>query len=450
MPPNKGPHIAAEAFRILRTLHQLSVDLFAGENREDLNFRILNSTIDLFAYNRAVLWSFDKERPKLLGVSGQADVKSQSALSLLWSKVILAVKDKQSIQVLGPESLSEGESWQELARKTTGLSVLYVPVLDGGQLRAIVWFERWGEGQWEASECEIMQSLARTIGLVWRQFNPRPKRITRRQGALWGLAAVAAICLMMILSVPLRVVAPCEIMPREPDMVAAPLEGVVKEVLVKPGDYVEAGDLLFTYDDSLLTHELEVAQKEVQIIQSQYDRARLKAFKDRESMEMIKSLAYRLEQEKIRLAMTETNIEHSQVRAPADGICVVDNPESWSGRPVMIGERVVMIFQPVESKVRIYLPESDNIRFDRERPVKVILNADPGSSLEARLDYVAPQTSKDPQGTAVFMAEAFFLSEEAQVKVGSKGSAIVYGEKVSAAFWLIRKPMGGIRRFLGL
>ena len=450
MPPKNGSHIAAQAFRILRSLHQLSVDLFASENRDDLNFRILNNTIYLFTYNRAVLWSFEKKRPRLLGISGQAEVKSQSALSRLWHDIILSVKDKQSLQVLVPEGLVQDKEWQELIEKTSGLSVLYAPVMEGGQLRAVLWLERWGESRWEASECEIMQSLARSIGLAWRQFNPRPRRISRIQGILGGLLIAVAICLLVILSIPLRVVAPCEIMPREPHMVTAPLEGVIKEVLVKPGDYVGTGDLLFTYEDRILMHELKVAQKQVQIIQSQYDRARLKAFKDQEALGKIKSLGYRLEQERIRLRLTETNIEHLLVRAPTDGICVVDNPENWSGRPVMIGERVVMIFQPEKSKIRIFLPENDNIRFDRRRLVKVILNADPASSYKARLDYVAPQTSNDPQGRAAFMAEAYFVSEDARVKVGSKGSAIVYGEKVSIGFWLIRKPMAGIRRYTGL
>lgn len=206
--------------------------------------------------------------------------------------------------------------------------------------------------------------------------------------------------------------------------------------------------MLFIYEDRIIKQELKVAQKQVQIIQSQYERAGLKAFMDDEAMEKIRSLQYRLEQEKIRLKMTESNAKHLKVRAPIDGICMVDNPENWRGRPVQIGERVVMIFKPNKIKVKIFLPENDYIQFDREKPVRIILNADPGTKYEARLNYVAPQTSKTPQGVSSFIAEAELAAPIAGIMAGSKGSAIVYGEDVRIGYWLFRKPLAGIRHLL--
>jgi hypothetical protein len=148
--------------------------------------------------------------------------------------------------------------------------------------------------------------------------------------------------------------------------------------------------------------------------------------------------------------MAESNAKHLEVRASTDGICMVHNPEYWRGRPVQIGERVVMLFQPGKSKLKIFLPENDNIRFDRQKPIKLILNADPSSKYEAVLNYVAIQTSDNPQGGASFIAEAELTVPEAQIKVGSKGSAIVYGEKVRMGYWLLRKPLASIRHILGL
>ena len=75
-----------------------------------------------------------------------------------------------------------------------------------------------------------------------------------------------------------------------------------------------------------------------------------------------------------------------------------------------------MIFNPRRSKVKIFLPENDNIQFDRQKPVEVVLNADPGSKYEARLSYVAPQTSKNPQGGASFVAEAELIDLDARAE----------------------------------
>ena len=120
------------------------------------------------------------------------------------------------------------------------------------------------------------------------------------------------------------------------------------------------------------------------------------------------------------------------------------------GRPVQIGERGILLFKPGMSKRKIFLPENDSIRFDREKPVKIILNADPGSKYVALLHYMAPQTSKSPEGGASFIAEAELTAPNAPIKVGSKGFAIVYGEEVRVGYWLLRKPMAGVRHFLGI
>jgi multidrug resistance efflux pump len=265
-----------------------------------------------------------------------------------------------------------------------------------------------------------------------------------------GLATVAVACLLFLYSVPLRVVAPCEIVPEEPQVVAAPLEGVINQVWVQPGDKVKKGDLLFTYEDRILMQELKVAQKQVEIIRAQYERMRLRAFQDNMAMEEVRSLKYRLEQEEIRLKLAEANAGYLEVRAPIDGICMLDDPENWQGRPVQVGERVVQLFQPQKGKVRLFLPENDYIQFDWNRPVKVILIADPGSKRDAWLSYVSPQASKNHNGGASFVAEAHLANQHAGIRIGSKGSAIVSGEEVSLGYWLARKPLAGMRQFLGI
>jgi len=77
------------------------------------------------------------------------------------------------------------------------------------------------------------------------------------------------------------------------------------------------------------------------------------------------------------------------------------------------------------------------------------LNADPGTKYEALLRYVAPQTSRNPQGGASFVAEAELTAPDAGINVGSKGFAIVYGREVRLGYWLLRKPLAGIRQFFG-
>lgn len=452
MSTSKHSHIAAEAIRILRTIYQLSTDLFSSENRQDLIFRILNNTIRLFPYQRAVLWSFEGRKPKIVGVSGQEDINQQAPLVKIWQTLIVSLEEKKKLRILNDSSESQKDEWKTLKEKVSGISVMWVPFIEEGKLRAGLWIERWGNEVWETNTCEIMESLAQNFSLAWKQFNPSTRfqslKSIRVRRLILTLAGLSIVFFLYFQTISLRVVAPCEIIPKDPVMIAAPLEGVIKKVLVKPGDHVNEDDPLFQYEDRIVTQELKVAQKQVQIIESQYNRARLKAFTDDEAMESLRGLEYRLEQEKIRLELAESNTRHLIVRATLGGICMVDEPENWQGRPVQIGERVVMLFNPKMVKVKIYLPENDYILFNREKAVHIILNANPGRKYAARLNYVAPQTSINPQGGSSFIAEADLTSSETRLLAGSKGSAIVYGQKVRLVYWLLRKPIAGVRNLL--
>ena len=36
------------------------------------------------------------------------------------------------------------------------------------------------------------------------------------------------------------------------------------------------------------------------------------------------------------------------------------------------------------------------------------------------------------------------------VKMGLKGTAILYGDEVPLGYWLIRRPLAAVRRFIGI
>lgn len=450
----KSSHVAVQAFKILRSLYQLSTDLHASENRQDLIFRIVNGTIDLFPYRRAVLWSFNGKKTTLLAISGRDTVNKQSPIAKLWTPIVNEIKKSNTVHVVkqAPEGLEK--EWDILEKKTSGLSVMWVPIVGGGTIQAGLWLERWGNDVWDPSECEIMNSYTQNLRLAWKQFSPKhnisKNKILKPKKITFAIMAVIMAILVYFPIISLRVVAPCEVMPKDPEIVTAPLEGVIKEVMVKPGDFVKKGDLLFLYEDRFILQELKVAQKQVEIIKSQYDRMRFKSFIDQDAMQEIQSLKFRLEQEQIRLKLAESNANHLKIKAELDGVCMVDHPEKWRGRPVQIGERVLMIFTPEQSKVQILLPEKDNIDFDLTKPVTVILNVSPAKRFSATLNFVAPQTSEGPKGGVYFLAEAFWLKSDTSIKVGSKGTAIVYGEKVSVIYWFLRKPVAGVRQFIGL
>ena len=49
-----------------------------------------------------------------------------------------------------------------------------------------------------------------------------------------------------------------------------------------------------------------------------------------------------------------------------------------------------------------------------------------------------------------FRAEADWHDHARQVKLGLQGSAVLYGDSVPLGYWLLRRPLAGARKFVGI
>jgi hypothetical protein len=188
----------------------------------------------------------------------------------------------------------------------------------------------------------------------------------------------------------------------------------------------------------------------VKIVASDLRRSRVQAFDDPSARASISLLENRLEQEEIRLQATAYRVDRLEVRAPIDGTLMFDNPHEWRGRPVQVGQRLMMMVDPSKTKLRIWLPDSDNIDFDRDTALTVILDHDPRSSRPARLRFLASHSQVGRDGKPYFRAEADWVNPEARVKMGLQGTAVLYGQRVSLAYWLLRRPLATIRKYVGI
>lgn len=440
---------------MLGLMHQLTLECFLSHTRQELAFRLLNRTIRLVHYDRAVLWDFGGRKPRCLGVSGHSQVEKNSEQVHVWSQLIQAMLGRGEHQVLAEAGFTPetAEKWRELAAQNGGTAVMWLPILEDGRLLAGLWLERWSGRSWALGELKLTASLAVSYAAAWRALHRPPK-----WGLLWrrllkpnktGLVAVGLLLFSLLWHLPLRVVAPCEVVPKDPWVVTAPLNGVVSEVLVQPGQEVNPGDVLFTYDKRTAQEELKVARQQVEIIRSGLNRAKLQAFVDPKSRAEVGMLEHRMEQEEARLQMAEYTAGKLEVSAETKGRVVLDDPHRWRGRPVALGEMVLMIVNPQSNKVRIWLPETDNVDFDRNHLLKVVLNAFPEKEQKARLTYVAQNVVTNPEGVASVLAEAQWEKEQPEMRIGLKGMAVLYGRQVPLAYWLLRKPLANTRNFLG-
>ncbi len=443
--PNPTPNPAqspAAVIKRLAILQKLTLDALQCGAGKELDFLVLNRTAALVPYDRATLWRLAHNGYRLAGTSGKDDAFATSPEAAAWRRHIddnLGSEPARRVQDSAP----------------SGSDALWLP-LPGptGQPRAALLLERFSEPAWTDDDLSALRPLARAYGGAFRIFEKKgakPGRAKRFSGRRVAVAASAALLLLLLLvRLPLRIVAPCEVAPARLVPVNAPLDGVVQAVAVRPGQRVAAGDILYIYDDTVVRQELDVYSKQVDVTRSNLERAAAQARTEVTARAEAVMLQNRLTHDLFRLEGVRERMAKLTVTAPEDGVVMMDNPADFAGRPVAVGEAVVMLADPNESLVRIRLPQDDRIRFDPSRPVRVMLNAEPDRTLHAALDYVAPQAATGDDGAVGFLAEAKWLDGTPAVNLGLKGTAVLYGENVSLAYWLFRKPLATIRRTLGV
>jgi len=443
-----SPSQDKNAVTLLAILNELNIRAFSCKKREALIFLILNETAQLVKYERAMLWNVQTDKPSLLGVSGQADYDPNSKTVQTLQELIVDIQNPDQIQTLNEESFSTKKSLYQSMQTERAHSLLWVPIIFEGQFLLGLLLERPANTPWSAEECQLLAHLNRGYAAAWHRFSSR-LTVTPKAKVTLTTVLLSLLLLSFFIPVPLRVVAPCEVVAKNPILVTAPLNGIVEEMLVNPGDRVAEGDILFVYDKRVPLQELKVAQKQVDIAQSQLNRVMTQGVRDPKALNETAIWQLQLEKEKVKLELAEYQASRLEVKAPAVGVTAFDNPDDWRGRPVQIGERVLLLNDPSYTKIKIWLPESDNIPLISDKPIKIFLNIDPASSYAAKLIYIAQYTSISEKGVPSFDAEADWVEQPDDVKIGLKGTAILYGENVPLFYWLLRKPWNTLRRFIG-
>ncbi|PMZ59601.1 HlyD family secretion protein, partial [Pseudomonas sp. GW247-3R2A] len=124
--------------------------------------------------------------------------------------------------------------------------VFWLPLIDHqGEVVGGLWLAR--DLPWNPSEQVLLSQLGDTYSHAWLALQPRkPWRLrwTRKR----RVALVAVLLLGLLIPVRQSVLAPAEVVPLGGRVVAAPLDGVIAEFLVKPNQTVKAGDLLLRFE----------------------------------------------------------------------------------------------------------------------------------------------------------------------------------------------------------
>lgn len=305
-------------------------------------------------------------------------------------------------------------------------------------------------GKWTEAERILAQSLADCFGHAWRALHPRkgPEGKPIRQVIGWAVALV--VLASMAIPVPRSVVAPARIEPREPIIVAAPMEGVIEEILVRPNQRVGEGDVLFRFVSAELEANLDVAEQAVAAAEADLRRARQQAFGDPRSKAEVALKEATLDLKRIERDYGRYLASQIEVEAPAEGLAIFPDAAEWRGRPVQTGANVMTIADPGQVRIAIDIPVGDAIATDAGAEVSVFLDVDPLNPVRAVLEHAAYGATPTEDGVLAYRGVARLADGESPPRIGLHGTARIYGEPVPLGLFLFRRPISAVRRFLGV
>jgi multidrug efflux pump subunit AcrA (membrane-fusion protein) len=259
-----------------------------------------------------------------------------------------------------------------------------------------------------------------------------------------------AVGVVVILLFPIRltVLAPGELVPANPAVIRAPLEGVVGSFSVKPNQIVKVGQPLFNFDDASLKSKLEVAQQALSGAQAEYRQSAQLAVTEVKYKGQLALLMGKVEERQAEADYLQGQLERAHILAPQAGIALFDDPSEWIGKPVATGERIMRIAAPDDVEVEAWLAVGDAVPLPVGAPVSLYLNASPLFSVAAQLRYVAHDAVQRPDGSYAYRVRAS-LDHPTEHRVGLKGTAKLTGSWVPLLYWVLRRPVAGIRQMIG-
>jgi hypothetical protein len=322
-----------------------------------------------------------------------------------------------------------------------------------------------GDVPWNDAACELLNEWTGAWQQAWcaRQA-PRTWSWSRAREHLreaWSMPAdrpwwkrprvrwLALAIAVMLFPVHLTVLAPGELVPAHPAVIRAPLDGVIEHMLVTPNTVVKAGQPLFNFDQAAIGARRDEATQELNAAEAEYREASQQALSDSKSLAQLSLLQGRVEEKRAAATYLDDQWTRSRVLAPRAGIAMFDDPNDWIGKPVQTGERVMEIAGDDDSEVEAWLPIGEAIELAPGAEVKLYLAANPLSATRARVRYVAYRAQLRPDGTYAYRVRATLASASTE-RVGSKGTAKLYGHLVPFAYWALRRPWAVIRQRIGM
>jgi multidrug resistance efflux pump len=308
---------------------------------------------------------------------------------------------------------------------------------------------------WQEGDLQLAAPLLGTYtqSLLLQDRAPKPlDALARglRQRRSWLIGAAAILALALVAPVRQSVLAPAEIVPVDPAPIRAPFDGLVDELHVTPNQPVKAGQRLVSLDRTQLDKRRTVTQKALDMAREEYADTAQEAMNDPKAKAKLAILASKVEQQQAELDYDREMLGRAEIVAPADGIAVFDDANEWAGKPVALGERILLVASPSNTQLEIQVPVAEVVSFEPGSEVVFFSNLAPDRPVSGQLAFASYASAVTAEGVLAYSFRSRFDPDVPPQRLGFKGTAKIYGPRRPLALWLFRRPIALVREWLSL
>jgi hypothetical protein len=309
--------------------------------------------------------------------------------------------------------------------------------------------------EWTDPEALALSQIADVYAYTADVLRPKARShvisaLAKRLGKRHLVAAVLALGLFLAWPVSMKTLAPFEIAARDPFIVSSHIDGVIESVLVDPGENVVEGQAVVRFTDTVYRNALEIAQNELAIAEAKLMQSNQLAFNSSDGRRELGLALADISLKQARLDLAREQLAHTTIHAARDGVAIFADKQKLIGKPVTIGEQVLLIASSDEAEVRIRLPVADSIFLEPDARALLFLDSDPLNAREAAIEHINYQATPSANGDLAYEVMARMKDTGDDLpRLGVQGTAQVYGRTVPMAFYLFRRPLTFARQRLG-
>ena len=303
------------------------------------------------------------------------------------------------------------------------------------------------------SEIELLKHLSGTFGHAFNSFIstfPIKESIKKYFSGKNKWKTIVIILLIIFFPVSMTTTAPVEVVAKNPSLITAPFDGVIKKIIVNNNDTVESGDLLAVLEDNDLINQYNLAKQTLQVAEKELLRTRQSSFSDNTEKSKLAELQSQVLLKKAEMNYANEKLEMTKILSSINGVAIVENTLDWQGKPVNVGEKIMTIADPNLVEFLIWLPVKDSIIINNKAKVKIFLDINPINSLKGKVLRASYKPYLSPSEVLSYKLVSSFDENQETPRLGLRGTAKIYGSRVTLFYYLFRKPITYMRQFIGI